>query len=125
MPTAQGLGLIRPIGDALHAAHRADVVHRDLKPSNILIRTDETPILVDLGIAAVQSGPKLTRTGTLIGTPHYMSPEQARGEPADERSDIYALGVVLYEMLAGRLLRPRSRWPFCTPTCMKNARRSR
>lgn len=102
MPTAQALGLLRPIADALHTAHQADVVHRDLKPSNILIRSDEAPVLVDLGIAAVQSGPKLTRTGTLIGTPHYMSPEQAKGQPADERSDIYAMGVVLYEMLAGR-----------------------
>ncbi|MCA9978553.1 MAG: protein kinase [Anaerolineales bacterium] len=99
MPTAQVLSIVRQVADALRAAHHAGIVHRDIKPNNILIRDDGTPVLVDLGIAAVQSGPKLTRTGSLIGTPHYMSPEQAQGQHADERSDIYALGVVLYEML--------------------------
>ena len=102
MPTAQVLAIMRQMADALGVAHRAGIVHRDIKPNNILLRSDGTPILVDLGIAAVQSGPKLTRTGSLIGTPHYMAPEQARGEPTDDRSDIYSLGVVLYEMLVGR-----------------------
>ncbi|MCA9935476.1 MAG: protein kinase [Anaerolineales bacterium] len=102
MPTAQVLSIMRQMADALRVAHQAGIVHRDIKPNNILLRNDGTPMLVDLGIAAVQSGPKLTRTGSLIGTPHYMAPEQARGEPADDRSDIYSLGVVLYEMLTGR-----------------------
>lgn len=102
MPTGQALAIIRQMADALSEAHQAGIVHRDIKPNNILLRTDGTPILVDLGIAAVQSGPKLTRTGSLIGTPHYMSPEQARGQATDARSDIYSLGVVLYEMLVGR-----------------------
>ncbi|MBK8932979.1 MAG: protein kinase [Chloroflexi bacterium] len=102
LPTTQALAIVRQMADALRVAHAAGIVHRDIKPSNILLRPDGTPILVDLGIAAVQSAPKLTQTGTLIGTPNYMSPEQARGEKLDGRSDLYSLGVILYEMLAGK-----------------------
>lgn len=98
----QALTITRYMADALVVAHNAGVIHRDLKPSNILIRPDGAPVMVDLGIAAVQGGPKLTHTGTLIGTPNYMSPEQAKGEHLDGRSDIYSLGVILYEMLAGK-----------------------
>ncbi len=96
------LALLRPIASALQAAHNAGIIHRDLKPSNILLRRDGTPILTDLGIAAVQTATtRLTRTGSVMGTPHYMSPEQARGTQVDGRSDIYSLGIILYEMLAG------------------------
>jgi serine/threonine-protein kinase len=102
LDTHQALGIINKMADALRVAHEAGIIHRDLKPSNILIRLNGEPVLVDLGIAVVQGGPKLTHTGTLIGTPHYMSPEQASGKPLDGRSDIYSLGVILYEMLAGR-----------------------
>ncbi len=102
LTAVQALTYLRPMADALIAAHAAGIIHRDLKPSNILLRPDGTPIMVDLGIAAVQTGPKLTNTGTLIGTPAYMSPEQARGAPVDGRSDLYSLGVILYEMLTGR-----------------------
>ncbi|WP_420645049.1 protein kinase domain-containing protein [Candidatus Leptofilum sp.] len=102
LTAVQTLTTLRPMADALIVAHAAAVIHRDLKPSNILLRPDGTPIMVDLGIAAVQTGAKLTNTGTLIGTPAYMSPEQARGLPVDGRSDLYSLGVILYEMLTGR-----------------------
>lgn len=100
--TTQSLSIIGKMADALNAAHSAGIMHRDIKPSNILIRPDGRPVLVDLGIAAVTGGPKITQTGTLIGTPHYMSPEQAMGKHIDGRSDIYSLGVILYEMLSGR-----------------------
>ena len=102
VPTEQALAIIRQIANALGVAHQAGIVHRDLKPGNILIRNDGTPVLVDLGIAAVQGGPKLTQTGNLIGTPNYMSPEQVRGLPLDGRSDLYSLGVILYELLSGK-----------------------
>lgn len=98
----QALSIIGKMADALQFAHNAGIIHRDIKPSNILIREDGRPVLVDLGIAAVSDSQKLTQTGTLIGTPDYMSPEQARGLEVDGRSDLYSLGVILYEMLAGR-----------------------
>ena len=100
--TKQSLSIIGKMADALQVAHAAGIIHRDIKPSNILIRPDGRPVLVDLGIAAVTGGPQITQTGTLIGTPHYMSPEQATGKHLDGRSDIYSLGVILYEMLSGR-----------------------
>src|SRR5205085_9070972 len=95
----------------LDAAHSAGVVHRDLKPPNIIITSDaeqgESPKIIDFGLAKVAAlaedsgaGP-LTRAGQILGTPQYMSPEQIRGETVDGRSDVYALGCVLYEMLAG------------------------
>ncbi|MCB8966824.1 MAG: serine/threonine protein kinase [Ardenticatenaceae bacterium] len=102
MPTEQALTIMRQIAVALSVAHRAGVVHRDLKPGNILLRSDGTPVLVDLGIAVVQGGTRLTQTGNLIGTPHYMSPEQVRGTALDGRSDLYSLGVILYELLSGQ-----------------------
>lgn len=101
MPVDTALTILRQVALALGLAHDAHIVHRDIKPSNILLRPDGTPVLVDLGIAAVQVGPKLTQTGTLIGTPHYMSPEQVSGSMIDGRSDLYSLGIVLYEMLCG------------------------
>lgn len=101
LTTEQTLNIIRQVALALGVAHKAKVVHRDIKPGNVLVRPDGTPVLVDLGIAVVGGGPKLTQTGSLIGTPHYMSPEQVRGKKLDGRSDIYSLGIILYEMLAG------------------------
>jgi serine/threonine-protein kinase len=101
LTTEQGLNIIRYIALALGAAHKAEIVHRDLKPANVLIRPDGAPVLVDLGIAAVRGGAKLTQTGSIIGTPAYMSPEQVRGQSIDGRADLYALGVIIYEILAG------------------------
>jgi len=102
MTVAFGLALARQVADALATAHRAGIIHRDLKPSNILLDDQRRPLLTDLGIAYVQDTQRLTRTDTFIGTPHYMSPEQGKGLQLDARSDIYSLGVVLFEMLAGQ-----------------------
>ena len=101
LPPEQALKLIKRIASALFAAHNRRIFHRDLKPQNILMRHKKHPVLTDFGVAAVEEGTKLTRTGEMPGTPYYMSPEQIRGEPVDGRSDIYALGLILYEMLAG------------------------
>lgn len=90
------------VAAALDYAHQRGIIHRDIKPSNIMIETGDRVTLTDFGIAKLMGDTQLTRTGAVVGTPKYLSPEQALGEPADHRSDIYSLGVVLYEMLVGR-----------------------
>lgn len=87
---------------ALGAAHEAGVVHRDVKPANILLTADGTVKLTDFGIARALDGSGHTQTGEVVGTPHYLSPEQALGEAATGASDLYALGIVAHEMLTGR-----------------------
>src|SRR6185503_4586879 len=116
MPLNEALGVARQIADALEAAHEKGIVHRDLKPANIKITPDSVVKVLDFGLAKAASGdaapvdltqsPTLTvggtREGSILGTAAYMSPEQARGRTADKRADVWAFGVVLYEMLTGR-----------------------
>ena len=91
------------VADALQAAHEHGIVHRDLKPSNILLTRDDRPLLMDFGVALVGTRTRLTRAGTAVGTPEYMSPEQAQGLAVDARSDVYSLGILMYEMLTGNV----------------------
>jgi serine/threonine-protein kinase len=88
--------------EALHHAHAQDVVHRDIKPSNIHVMPDGTIKLMDFGLARVLTADTLTASGNVLGTPHYASPEQLKGDIVDRRTDIYSVGVMAYEMLAGR-----------------------
>jgi non-specific serine/threonine protein kinase len=90
------------ICDGLGAAHDKKVVHRDIKPSNIVIDAYGRPKILDFGLAAIQGGEHLTKTGSTLGTVRYMSPEQVQGQEIDHRSDLFSLGVVLYELIAGR-----------------------
>ncbi len=111
MTVSYALGVTRQVAIALQAAHAAGIIHRDLKPSNILLDDGGQPLLTDLGISFIQDTKRLTRADNFLGTPHYMSPEQGQGTPLDARSDIYSLGVVLFEMLAGtRPFRGDSHW---------------
>ena len=103
MPPTEAARIAAQIARALAFAHAAGVIHRDIKPGNVLMTSDGHPLLSDFGIAKIMAETRMTRTGTSLGTPAYMSPEQAQGMPVDHRSDIYALGVMLYEMLAGTL----------------------
>ena len=104
MPPQEARAVAAAMARALDYAHRQGFVHRDVKPENILFGADGAPQLTDFGIArAMSSGARMTATGMSIGSPHYMSPEQARGKEVDGRSDLYSLGVVLYEMLTGRV----------------------
>jgi tRNA A-37 threonylcarbamoyl transferase component Bud32 len=107
LPVARAVEIARQVADALTAAHHIGMVHRDLKPDNILLARDmgggDQVKVVDFGIAKSLSGEgqNITRSGFVVGTPRYMSPEQLLGEPVDGRSDLYSLGCVLYEMLTG------------------------
>ncbi len=103
LPLRQILALISPLGDALDYAHAHGLIHRDVKPGNVLMDERGHCLLTDFGLAKIMEGStKLTTTGSILGTPAYMSPEQGLGKKLDGRSDIYSLGVILYEMATGR-----------------------
>ncbi|MCI0470344.1 MAG: TonB family protein [Candidatus Aminicenantes bacterium] len=104
LPPVESLRITKQLAGALAYAHNEGFIHRDIKPENILFRKDGTPVLVDFGIArAIDSETKTSKTWMSLGTPYYMSPEQINGEDLDNRTDIYSLGVVLYEMLTGEV----------------------
>jgi TolB-like protein/Tfp pilus assembly protein PilF len=96
------VSIARQMAEGLGEAHRLGVVHRDLKPSNIMIDKDGNAKIMDFGIARSLAGAGTTAEGAILGTPEYMSPEQVEGKPADVRADVYALGVILFEMVTGR-----------------------
>jgi serine/threonine protein kinase len=107
IPAGRAVRLLMQMVDALAAAHQVGVVHRDLKPDNILVcptaQGSEVVKVLDFGLAKVAGQSRLTKAGLVFGTPHYMSPEQASGGVVDERTDIYSLGIVMYEMFTGRV----------------------
>ena len=118
IPLDEALAIAQQIAEALEAAHEQDIIHRDLKPANIKLRPDGMVKVLDFGLAKAWSrdraiggdvtasptitSPAMTQIGMILGTAAYMSPEQAKGRPADKRSDIWAFGAVLYEMLSGQ-----------------------
>ncbi|HEU5135479.1 MAG TPA: protein kinase [Steroidobacteraceae bacterium] len=99
----EAIAFLKEIARSLKVVHEAGIIHRDLKPPNVMLRDDGSVVLIDFGLArSLLSGDGSTRTGVLRGSPYYMSPEQAQGESLDARTDLYSLGVMLYEMLAGK-----------------------
>jgi serine/threonine protein kinase len=102
LPVEESVRIAAAVADALEFAHQQELIHRDVKPANVMINMRGEPILMDFGIAKIVGGTQHTATGAVIGTARYMSPEQIKGERVDTRTDIYSLGVMLFEMLSGR-----------------------
>ncbi|HLF02100.1 MAG TPA: protein kinase [Anaerolineales bacterium] len=103
VPVNEAVRIIKDVGAALSYSHKRGMIHRDIKPANVMIDSTGRVILTDFGIAKILSGAKFTASGSILGTPSYMSPEQGLGQPGDARSDIYSLGVMLYQLVTGKL----------------------
>ncbi|MCL4236751.1 MAG: serine/threonine protein kinase [Anaerolineae bacterium] len=103
LPVAEVVRIIKTAAHALAYAHERKMIHRDVKPANLMLDEDGRVVLTDFGIAKIVTGAHITSSGGMIGTPAYMAPEQGLGQAGDERSDIYSLGVILYQLLTGRL----------------------
>src|SRR5260370_4754172 len=103
MPLDAAISLLEPVAAALDYAHSRGVLHRDVKPTNILLREDGSPVLADFGLAKIAGLRRLTASGSVMGTPEYMSPEQAEDRGVSQASDLYSLAVVAHEMLTGRV----------------------
>ncbi len=101
LPAAQMFSILGQTAVALDYAHQKGIVHRDIKPANIMIAVDGTAKIADFGIAKIAAAEQMTMTGSIVGTPHYMSPEQVQGQPVDGRSDQFSLAVIVFEMLTG------------------------
>jgi len=104
LPPARAVAILRQVALGSAAAHQVGIVHRDIKPQNIMVNADGAVAILDFGLARGKALPGITLLGTTVGTPHYMSPEQARGKPTDARSDVYSIGVVAFEILTGQVL---------------------
>lgn len=103
LPIEEVVRIVERLAEAIDYAHSQGMIHRDLKPSNVIFRASNEPVLMDFGIARILGAARFTQSGMLVGTPAYMSPEQCQGEGGDQRSDLYALGVMVYEMACGQL----------------------
>ncbi|MDR2736391.1 MAG: Stk1 family PASTA domain-containing Ser/Thr kinase, partial [Gracilibacteraceae bacterium] len=103
LETLDAVNLVYQVGEALRHAHANNIIHRDIKPQNILVTSDGRAKVTDFGIARAVTSATLTHTGDIIGSVHYLSPEQARGALVTEQSDIYSLGIILYELITGQL----------------------
>ncbi|PJF39816.1 MAG: serine/threonine protein kinase, partial [Chloroflexi bacterium] len=103
LPLIEALRITFEAANALSYAHKQNMIHRDVKPANLMLDGNNRVILTDFGIAKIVTGAQFTASGGMIGTPAYMAPEQGLGEAGDERSDLYSLGVILFQMVTGQL----------------------
>ena len=103
MPLKEALRIVREAASALAYAHSQNMIHRDVKPANLMVDADSRVVLTDFGIAKIVTGIQFTASGGMVGTPAYMAPEQGLGDAGDERSDLYSLGVILYQLVTGKL----------------------